>query len=358
LNKIVKYSIIVGNIIFCLLKGYKLGIVVSVIMCAYNEELCIADAIKSILHQSYRDLEFIIVDDGSTDNTLRIINDYQKKDSRIRVISCTHQGIVKAVNLGLNYAKGIYIARMDADDISHVDRLKYEVEVLNNNPDIGVVSSQGIYIYNKKIMKFHKRPYRSEDIEISLISNNKIINSSSMFRKHLINKDGYNEKYYLMEDYYFWVSLIGITRFYTIPKSLIIRNKRTNSVTGNYFNQTDEVIKQTILIQKEAMKKNSVISTEDLYSFSAITRGMYTEKIDKRKALFVYKSLLKQIPMFRRNILFRDFYEKWIEYCANKKCYYPYGFSLIALLYKAYLKLYSIFNLNIVPFNEWIKEYS
>ncbi|OEZ33321.1 hypothetical protein AS144_05120 [Francisella endosymbiont of Amblyomma maculatum] len=93
---------------------------ISVIMSVYNAEKYIAQAIESILQQSFKDFEFIIVNDGSTDNSLAIIKKYEEINSRIRIISRENRGIIYSLNEAIFLANGEYIARMDADDIAYI----------------------------------------------------------------------------------------------------------------------------------------------------------------------------------------------------------------------------------------------
>lgn len=103
---------------------------VSVVMSVYNREKYIVEAVESILCQTFRDFEFIILDDGSTDNTLAILREYQSNDNRIRLISCEHRGIVDTLNEGIDLACGEWIARMDSDDIARPRRFERQLQWL------------------------------------------------------------------------------------------------------------------------------------------------------------------------------------------------------------------------------------
>ena len=116
---------------------------ISVLIPCYNAEKFIQRSIDSVLSQSYSELELVIVDDGSTDSTAKIINSYQ--DSRIKIISLeSNLGIVKALNIGLDACRGTYIARMDADDICLEDRLATQSYYLDNNAEVVAVGSSVI----------------------------------------------------------------------------------------------------------------------------------------------------------------------------------------------------------------------
>jgi glycosyltransferase involved in cell wall biosynthesis len=112
---------------------------VSVAMPVYNAEQYLSAAVESILNQSFIDFEFVIINDGSTDQSLQILESYAARDPRIRLISRPNTGYTKALNETLALARGVYYARMDADDMSFPDRLRKQVAYLDANPDCLVV---------------------------------------------------------------------------------------------------------------------------------------------------------------------------------------------------------------------------
>src|SRR5262249_42264689 len=123
---------------------------VSVVMSVFNGEQFLAEAVESILSQSFRDFEFIVIDDGSTDNSATILESYLKKDSRLRVFHQENMGLVESLNRGCGLAQGRYIARMDADDISLRDRLIWQGEFLVKKHEgggvgggVGVIDATG-----------------------------------------------------------------------------------------------------------------------------------------------------------------------------------------------------------------------
>ncbi len=108
---------------------------VTIIMSVYNGSNCVSDAIDSVMGQSFKDFEFIITDDGSTDETPRILDEYAKKDKRIKIIHQKNLGLTESLNRMIKASKGEFIARMDADDASMPERLERQVEKLMENPD-------------------------------------------------------------------------------------------------------------------------------------------------------------------------------------------------------------------------------
>src|SRR5579872_49842 len=112
---------------------------VSVVMVTRNADRFLAESIESILGQTFRDFEFIILDFGSTDKTKAIVSSYAAKDSRVRLHEIPSCGLAEARNAGCSLARGKYIAIMDADDVSVPERLALEVEFMENNPGVGVL---------------------------------------------------------------------------------------------------------------------------------------------------------------------------------------------------------------------------
>src|SRR5262249_59368301 len=99
----------------------------------------LSESIESILDQSLRDFEFIIIDDGSTDGTAGLLSKYESTDARVRIYHQENKGRIESLNRGSTFAYGKYLARMDADDIAVKDRLIWQGEVMENNPEMGGV---------------------------------------------------------------------------------------------------------------------------------------------------------------------------------------------------------------------------
>lgn len=115
---------------------------VSVVMSVFNEEAHVAEAIESILKQTFADFEFIIIDDASTDGSPALIETYAQKDSRIKVFTQPeNQGLAVSLNKGLRQATGTYLARMDADDISYPERFQKQFDYLERHPELGALGT-------------------------------------------------------------------------------------------------------------------------------------------------------------------------------------------------------------------------
>jgi len=191
-------------------------------MSAYNAEDYIEDAIKSILTQTYGNYEFIIFNDGSTDNTLGIVNEFAKQDKRIRIIDQKNMGLTKTLIKGVNLAKGQYIARMDADDISDVKRLEVQLDFMDCNINCGMVGSwvstidvNGLEI--KKIRLYSK----NDDLKKRLSQGNQFVHGSVFFRKDVyLLAGGYDSDFRFSQDYDLWLRMAKVSGCANVSKYL------------------------------------------------------------------------------------------------------------------------------------------
>ncbi|MBC7388038.1 MAG: glycosyltransferase family 2 protein [Opitutaceae bacterium] len=232
---------------------------ISVIMPVYNAEKYLKVAIDSILAQTFSDFEFLIFNDGSTDKSADIISSYQ--DQRVVFIdSKENLGYVRHLNVGLKMARGKYIARMDADDISFPQRFEKQVSLLEKQTATGICSSWIIYTDNEELRKF---PVESQELIDQLLIENPISHPASMFRNEIIKKHNlfYDEKYMPSEDFKLW-SQIGIySNLHNIPEPLIYYRRHPGQIS------IQKKIVQDMLVQKVALENlcySSDLNKEEL----------------------------------------------------------------------------------------------
>ena len=184
---------------------------ISVIMSVYNGEKYLVQAIDSILNQTYQNFEFIIIDDCSTDNSSHILQEYAKKDSRIKIIKKEKnigiKGFIENLNLGISIAEGKYIARMDQDDVSLPERFQKQVDFLENNPEITLVGAQlNLINEQNKITGEAIAALQHRDIVKRITSQIQLFHPVIMFRKD--QNIQYREKFLYCEDYDLYLNLI------------------------------------------------------------------------------------------------------------------------------------------------------
>ena len=182
--------------------------VVSVIMPVYNAERYLRAAIDSILAQSFHRFELLIIDDGSTDGSMEIVRSYT--DSRIRVFSEPHRGLVAALNKGLTEARGDYIARMDADDVSKPERLCKQVAYMQSHPETPLVGcwARLIDAKGKPTGNSKMPPTQGWRLRVALCGANQFVHGSVMMRREaVLQVGGYRAAFVTTEDYDLWLRL-------------------------------------------------------------------------------------------------------------------------------------------------------
>jgi len=221
-------------------------------MSVYNDEIYLNEAIDSILNQTFQDFEFLIINDGSTDNTGKILESYN--DPRIIVHNNPkNMGLVKSLNIGLGMARGKYIARQDADDISMPERLSVELDFLNTHPDYAVVGVFPIMTYEHTGKKLYcQKPLKNIHIKETLKAENCIAHGAAMIRmKSLVDVGFYNESMKKSQDFELWLRLSKKYCLRNIAKFLYVRRLHKRNLEIEYM------IEQQIFVALAKIKNNS-----------------------------------------------------------------------------------------------------
>lgn len=228
---------------------------ISVLMSAYNSEKYIAEAIESILNQTFTDFEFVIINDGSTDHTPEIIAEYARRDKRIKFINNKkNAGIISALNQGLEFCHGKYIARMDSDDISLPTRFATQVEYLDAHPECGACSSWaekfGSNIIKDKILTYMP----TVKLLDFLIYGDRVLNPGSMIRRSVIvdNNIKYDPQYKYAEDYKFWTEIVKHAEIHNLQEILLNYRWHDGNVSVTHRKtqlESAEQIRRSILLE-------------------------------------------------------------------------------------------------------------
>lgn len=235
---------------------------ISVVMAAFNAEKYLSEAMDSILSQTYEDLELIVIDDKSTDASGQILKEYAARDSRVTVLENEENlGLTKSLNKGLAIAKGDYIARMDADDISVPERFAKQVAFLDENPDYSFVSCIGRYIdEDGKQEQLRLFPETNEEIYAMMPKVDAVMHPGVMFRRDDIAKIGnYCEDFRVVQDYDLWFrGMAAGYKFYNIQEPLVLfrRNDSYNTRKSKAYRMVDfQVRKKGYKINKIPLHK-------------------------------------------------------------------------------------------------------
>ncbi|MCS4223271.1 glycosyltransferase [Salinibacter ruber] len=201
-------------------------------MAVYNERPYLKGAVRSILEQTLADFEFIIVNDGSTDGTKEVLDQFADRDERIRCVHQENRGLIASLNRGLDMARGKYIARMDADDISYERRFEHQVRFLDQNPSVGVLGTQTDIIDDKgQIVDSWDLPTDPNQVAWFLLFGNCFCHPSVMMRSSLIEElGGYSGWARDAEDYELWSRAFLESRLSNLSDTLL--KYRTPKIDG------------------------------------------------------------------------------------------------------------------------------
>lgn len=313
---------------------------ISVILSTYNDSKYIYEAIESILNQSFRDFEMIIIDDASNDDTVRIIENFC--DDRIRLyINKKNQGLTKNLNKALHLAKGEYIARMDGDDISHVERLKKQVEYLDKHLDVYLVGT-AVHSFGATDLVW-KLPDDSDELKIRMLLRPVFAHPSFMFRKSLVNEGyEYDESFVTAQDYDFATRVAEKYKIGRVESVLLeyrVHEKQISKVkNGNQLINADRV-------RKNLYDKLGVTLTEAQRDF--LSKWISETKLPSTKD---YKTAYGIIDTFVKGNLINHIYSTDKIEIVLKKMLYTWVIrskSVVYILQFPYICNFSFGNMRI-----------
>jgi glycosyltransferase involved in cell wall biosynthesis len=230
---------------------------ISVLMCVYNGRDYLAEAVQSVLSQTFGDFEFLIVNDGSTDDSLAMLSSF--RDERIRIIdNGANLGLIRSLNIGLDAAQGAFIARMDADDVCAPDRFEKQITFLDSHPDTGLCGSWVSIIGADEAYRY---PLTHEEIKLALLGYNPVAHPSVMLRSSVLNhpRIRFDHNFPGAEDYELWTRAVFATRFANLPEMLLRYRKHDKQVTQK---KRDEVNASSGRIKIEMLKSLGITPDE------------------------------------------------------------------------------------------------
>ncbi|WP_318466410.1 glycosyltransferase family 2 protein [Photobacterium leiognathi] len=308
---------------------------ITVLLPAYNAEKYIHRAINSILNQTFTNFELIIINDGSTDLTRKIVENYT--DQRIRLINIQNNiGLINALNLGLNLANRKYIARLDADDICLPTRFEKQIEFLEKNSEY-VACGTGIINFNETSESYMQYPETDEEIRVALhFFERNICHPTVMIRTSALNKHNirYRKEYKYAEDYKLWIELSKIGKLHNLKDGLVKYHRHQNQVSVKYYPQQIAISREIVTELLYSIWPNILMDEiESVLQLCVHEQGMFPEK----------HLSLKQIEVTIDKILSKNKYHntfnskllKNILYFKKFRCsfYYIYPLNYFAKLY-------------------------
>lgn len=235
---------------------------ISVVMPVYNGEKYLDKSIRSILDQSYKDFEFLIINDASTDNSEKIARLFD--DSRIKIFrNETNLGLVGTLNKGIDLASGEYIARMDQDDISLPERLKIQVDFMETHPEIGLCGSW-VKNIGKNKGYINKKESNPDAVKALLLFHTPLAHPTVIFKKNIIDKNNlrYDKNFEYCEDYDLWSRISEFTKISNIEKVLLLYRVHETNMSNVYSEKQRE--KSDIVRTRQLLKLQINPSHEEL----------------------------------------------------------------------------------------------
>jgi glycosyltransferase involved in cell wall biosynthesis len=261
--------------------------VVSVLMPIYNCERYLRQSLDSLARQTLTKFEVILVNDGSTDQSGKIAEDFASRDARFRIVNQANQGIVAALNNGLLIAKGHYIARLDGDDLAHPERLQLQVDYLNNNPSCACVGSLYRAIDENGSLKWVQKVFthlRQTNLSVFPPHVATLPHPSIMLRtKTMRGVNGYRHQFPHAEDYDLFLRLAQLGTLDIIPKHLLDYRVHSASLSSrNLETQVDSAlmaVMSAIIHQQGGEDPATGRSTVTLEEFYKLLTGSRTKKL-------------------------------------------------------------------------------
>jgi glycosyltransferase involved in cell wall biosynthesis len=228
---------------------------ISVLLPVYNADKYVRDAVNSILCQTYDDFELLAFDDGSTDRSLAILREFEVRDRRVRVFSRNNRGLVQTLNELIFIARGRYLARMDADDISRQHRFEKQLSYLESHPGCVAVGSASLLIDpDGRALCEHRYELSHDEIDrihLSENSSSRLCHPSTMMRREAVLKVGlYREEFRPVEDRDLFLRLAEIGQLANLPDILLEYRHHLDSVCYNYSDEQRSVGQRAVTMAR------------------------------------------------------------------------------------------------------------
>lgn len=266
-------------------------------MSVFNGSQYLAATIESILAQTEREFEFIIVDDGSTDDSPIVLRNYAMRDSRIRLITQDNRGLTAALNCGCDIADGEILVRQDVGDLSHPKRLQRQLQAFENEKIVAVGTGIRRIGPNDEPLGEHVRNSTPHEITLELINQGTgLVHPASAFRKSAFETvGGYRTEFRYAQDTDLWFRLAGIGLIWEIPETLFDLRIETTGISGQQISkqvELAEIARQCYQRRKRGEGESDLLERASQVSREERTESQRSRKMRDAKASYFIASLL------------------------------------------------------------------
>lgn len=317
----------------------------TVIMPVYNAADFVASAIQSILDQTYRDLELIIINDGSTDDSKAVIESFD--DIRIKYFeNDKNSGIVFSRNKGLKLAKGKYIGMFDADDVAFTDKFKEQISFLEHNKDFGMVGSWVKFIdeKGKRLPGGWKLKAPPEKIPSIMLFKNYFLQSAVLYRKDCISKFSFRDGLDILEDYMIWLEIVSEYKAWNLNKTLVNYRIHGGSVTKSKSGEMQAKEKKVFKMQLLELGIDPTNLELELHLLirddKPVTEINTLKSIEKWLLKIIIRN--EDLEVYDYKILIKVIFNRWMKVCYKasglhfKMLYYFFTSEIFLLYIKSY----------------------
>ncbi|SDZ41555.1 Glycosyltransferase involved in cell wall bisynthesis [Rhodonellum ikkaensis] len=264
-------------------------------MPVFNGEKYLKEAIDSVLNQTFKNFEFLIIDDGSSDNSVEVISLFV--DSRIRLIlNDTNQGVAFTRNIGLNEAKGEFLVWMDCDDLIDSDKFQMQLKFMNYNKEIGICGTW-LERFNEGPPTLSTTFLEPDIIKASLFFKPAVLNATAMLRMSMIREANlfFDSRLKVAEDYDFFLQASFYLKIQNLPKKLYYYRASESSIMKKFENKDDKMMEFYSVIYKKGFEKLYINPTsKNLILHRKIGSTMLYDSIDEVTDSFKWLSFLKK----------------------------------------------------------------
>ena len=252
---------------------------VSVILPVFNGQPFVAAAVISIVKQTYRNIELIIIDDGSTDGSSDVLHNFADADPRVRLVTHENRGLVASLNEGLELAKGKYIARMDADDISDPIRIERQVEYLETNPEVVLL---GVRTFERRSSRWRHHISAGPKLWTwMLLFTNRIGHPGVMIRRETLDQHNlrYEQDFYFVEDYRLWCRLVQYGSADVLPQPLLFYRRHDSAlsvVNASLQSERDRRVTRDFVLGRLGIDLTDVLNADKQAWLAALRQRIFT----------------------------------------------------------------------------------
>lgn len=302
---------------------------ISVIMSVKNGMPFVVEAVESILKQTIKDFEFLIIDDASTDQTWNFLSEITESDERITVFKNTKNlGLTENLNKLLLHTKGTFIARQDADDVSNPQRFERQIEFFEKNLNVGLLGTAYFLIdSNGKLIENYSQPLSELEIKWQMLFHNAFCHTSVMIRNEILKKYQlkYDTNFKYSQDYELWLRVLQKTTAANLSETLVSFRKHSESINSEHSIEQKQLAEQISFnaIKDECSELN--LNYETTCKFREWYFNFPDKFLDEEKRLFIdYVKLF--LCFFEKNDVSKeksiDLHSQFLKQILQKKTFY------------------------------------